>query len=213
MLVKRRVAASLCLAVLLAACSKAPEPPPPKKVSERAPEQYKVRFDTSKGPFIIEVHRDWAPRGADRFYNLIEEELFDGGRFFRVVRNFVVQWGIPGDPSIAQLWSNMRILDDSVKQSNKKGYVSYAKLGPASRTTQVFINLRDNSAALDKNGFAPFGRVTEGMEVVESLYSAYGDGPPRGTGPDQNLIQTQGNKYLENKFPRLDYIKNATFVP
>ena len=182
------------------------------KLDAPAPATCKVKFETSKGPFVVEVIRDWAPRGADRFYTLINERFYDDARFFRVVRNFVVQFGINGNPSVSRFWSNLRILDDPVKESNRKGYLSFAMAGPASRTTQVFINLRDNKP-LDKMGFAPFGRVVEGMEVVESLYDSYGDAPPRGAGPDQSVIETKGNEYLESRFPRLDYIKTARIMP
>jgi peptidyl-prolyl cis-trans isomerase A (cyclophilin A) len=199
---------------LLSACGggEAPKKAAPKQLSERAPDVYRVKFETSRGDFVIEVDRALAPRGADRFYNLIEEGFYNGSRFHRVVRNFIVQWGVNADPAVQRLWTNLRIQDDPVKGSNKKGTVCFAKLGPASRTTQVFINLRDNSKALDKEGFAPFGKVVEGMEVVESLYSSYGEVAPRGNGPDPVQLEIQGNKYIESKFPRLDYIKRATLV-
>jgi peptidyl-prolyl cis-trans isomerase A (cyclophilin A) len=183
----------LSLFVLLCACSQASE----------APAQFKVQFDTSKGPFVVEVHRQWAPHGADRFYELVQSGYYDEARFFRVVPNFVVQWGINKDPKLSQEWRQKPIKDDSVKQSNREGYITYAKGGPNSRTTQLFINLADNSSSLDSTGFAPFGRVTEGMDVVQRLYSGYGQTP------QQNLIQTQGNAYLESQFPKLDYIKTA----
>jgi peptidyl-prolyl cis-trans isomerase A (cyclophilin A) len=139
----------------------------------------------------------------------VKSGFYDGARFFRVVPNFVVQFGISGDPESSRLWSAMRLPDDPVKASNEKGTITYATSGPESRTTQVFINLGDNTR-LDQDGFAPFGRVVEGMDVVERFYSAYGEGAPRGNGPDQNMIQTQGNAYLEQRFPRLDYINKAT---
>ena len=182
------------------------------KLDAPAPATYRVKFETSKGLFVVEVTRAWAPRGADRFYTLINERFYDEARFFRVVRNFVVQFGINGNPSVSRFWSNLRILDDPVRESNRKGYLSFAMAGPASRTTQVFINLRDNKP-LDKMGFAPLGRVVEGMDVVESLYNSYGDAPPRGSGPDQGMIETKGNEYLESRFPRLDYIKTARIMP
>ena len=179
------------------------------KAPVKPPDQYKATFETSKGNFVIEVHREWAPRGADRFYELIQDGFYNESRFHRVVRNFVVQWGINKDPAVSRLWSNLRILDDPPKQSNRKGTVAFAAAGPASRTTQVFINLRDNKQ-LDKNLFAPFGEVVSGMDVVESLYNSYGEMPPRGNGPDPSLIETRGNEYLETKFPRLDYIKRVS---
>jgi len=187
-----RRAAGLVLFSLLCSCSNAAQAPP----------QFKVRFETSKGPFVIEVHRDWAPNGVDRFYELVKSGYYDEARFFRVVPNFVVQWGINKDPKVSQEWRQKNIPDDKVRESNRLGYITYAKRGPDTRTTQVFINLTDN-ASLDGMGFAPFGRVTEGMNVVQNLYSGYGQTP------DQNLIQAQGNAYLESKFPKLDYIKTA----
>ncbi len=212
---KRRF--SVALALLTAAGCSSPPPkqsaaPPAAAKPAQAPAQFRAKVETSKGDFLIEVRREWAPRGADRFHELVDTKFYDNTRFFRVVRNFVVQWGIHGDPAVSRLWANMRILDEPVKRSNKKGAVSFAMLGPASRTTQVFINLADN-VRLDKSGFAAFGQVVEGMNVVERLYLAYGEGPPRGPGPDQNKIETEGNAYLERQFPRLDYIKRALIVP
>ena len=169
-----------------------------------------MNFDTSKGPVVIEVHRDWAPIGADHFYTLVKTGFYDGDRFFRIVRNFVVQFGISGDPKVNRLWSNLNLPDDPVKQHNVRGTISYATSGPNTRSTQVFINLRDNRNSLDSTGFAPFGKVTSGMDVVDSFYNSYGDMPPQGQGPDPQQIETQGNEYLQNHFPRLDYIKKAT---
>jgi len=183
-----------------------------RKIDDPSPAVYRVAFDTSKGNFVVEVNREWAPRGADRFYTLVDQKFFDDSRFFRVVRGFVVQFGLSGRPGVNRYWNNMSILDDPVKASNKKGSITFAMAGPASRTTQVFINLRDNSRTLDKSGFAPFGRVISGMDVVESLYYSYGDFPPGGSGPDPSMIASQGNDYLLVRFPRLDYIKAATFV-
>jgi peptidyl-prolyl cis-trans isomerase A (cyclophilin A) len=181
---------------------------PPKK--ETAPDVFQVNLDTSKGLVVIEVHRDWGPVGADQFYSLVKTGFYDGDRFFRVVRNFVVQFGINGDPKVNRLWANANLPDDPVKEHNVKGAVTYAKAGPNSRSTQLFINLKDNRAALDKAGFAPIGKVVAGMDVVESLYDSYGDMPPRGQGPDPTQIEIQGNDYLANRFPRLDYIKKAS---
>lgn len=178
---------------------------------EQAPAEFRAKFETSKGEFVIQVTRVWAPRGADRFYELVSSGFYDNQRFFRVRPTFVVQWGIHGNPKISQLWANMRILDDPAKQPNKRGTVAFAMAGPASRTTQVFINMADNSKTLDKSGFAVFGKVVSGMEdVVERLYSAYGEMAPRGMGPDPNKIEMEGNAYLEAKFPRLDFIRKAT---
>lgn len=197
----------------LAGCSPAPEPAKkaeaPKK-AERAPEVYKVNLDTSKGPVVIEVHREWAPRGADHFYNLVTTGFYDNARFFRVVRNFVVQFGIAANPETHRLWENINLPDDPVEQPNTRGMVTYAMRGPNTRSTQIFINLRDNRQALDRQGFAPFGKVVEGMDAVESFYNSYGDMPPQGQGPDPSQIQLRGNEYLESRFPRLDYIKKAT---
>lgn len=175
---------------------------------DRAPETYKVRFETTKGVFTLEVTRAWAPLGADRFYNLVKSGFYDGARFFRVLPGFVVQFGIPGDPALARQWRSANIADDPVKQSNTPGSITFATAGPGTRTTQVFINLANN-AGLDGQGFAPFGRIVEGMDVVGQLYSGYGEGAPHGRGPDQGRVQSEGNAYLERSFPKLDYIKKA----
>ena len=181
----------------------------PASLNEQAPAVYKAKFDTSKGPFVIEVNRDWAPRGADRFYNLVKNGFFDNARFFRVIEGFMVQFGINGDPAIASVWRDADIKDDPVKQSNARGTITFATAGPNTRTTQVFINFADN-APLDGQGFSPFGKVVSGMEVVDSLYGGYGEGAPNGNGPDQGRLQQQGNAYLEKDFPKLDFIKTAT---
>jgi peptidyl-prolyl cis-trans isomerase A (cyclophilin A) len=180
------------------------------KEKEKVPDVYQVKLDTSKGPVTIEVRREWAPRGADHFYELVKTGFYDNSRFFRIVRNFVVQFGIAADPKTQQLWANIALPDDPVVEHNRRGTVTFATRGANTRTTQVFINLRDNTQSLDGQGFAPFGKVTEGMDVVDSFYNSYGDMPPMGQGPDPSLIQTQGNAYLESRFPRLDYIKKAT---
>jgi peptidyl-prolyl cis-trans isomerase A (cyclophilin A) len=196
-------------AVFINACSK---PAPPREgTAGPAPVQYQVKFETSKGPFTIEVHRDWAPFGADRFYELVESHFFDDARFFRVLKGFVVQFGINKSPSISARWHSMNLVDDPVKESNRRGTITYAMAGPNTRTTQVFINLADNRR-LDGDGFAPFGKVIEGMDVVDSLYGGYGEGAPQGAGPDQNQIETRGNEYLNDHYPRLDYVKTATIV-
>lgn len=177
--------------------------------NEPVPDVFHVKLDTSKGAIDIEVHRDWAPHGADHFHELVKSGFYDGDRFFRVVRNFAVQFGINGDPKVNMLWSTGQIPDDPVKQHNVKGTLTYARNGPNTRTTQMFINLKDNRKTLDGTGFAPIGQVVSGMDVVESLYSFYGDMPPAGQGPDPNKIGQQGNDYLESHFPRLDFIKKA----
>jgi len=181
----------------------------PATLKEQAPATYKVRFDTSKGPFVIEVTRAWAPNGADRFYNLVKNGFYDDVRFFRVIPGFMVQFGIHGDPAIAAPWRNARIQDDPVRQSNTRGMVTYAMGGPNTRTTQIFINF-GNNAALDRQGFAPFGRVISGMNVVDALNGEYGEGAPQGRGPNQGRVQMEGNAYLQKEFGRLDYIKKAT---
>jgi peptidyl-prolyl cis-trans isomerase A (cyclophilin A) len=175
------------------------------------PDVYRASFETSRGSFVIEVTKSWAPEGAERFYRLLQQRFYDDARFFRVVRNFVVQFGINGNPAVEARWRDMTFADDPVKESNLRGTISFATSGPNTRTTQVFINLKDN-AQLDKRGFAPFGKVVEGLDVVDRLYNGYGDSPPRGEGPDQNLIETQGNAYLESKFQMLDYIRKARLV-
>jgi len=183
----------------------------PAALTEQAPATFNANFDTSKGLFVITVHRDWAPNGADRFYNLVKNGFYDDVRFFRVIDGFMAQFGIHGNPAVASAWRNAQIKDDPVKQSNKRGYVVFATAGPNTRTTQLFINFGDN-AALDKQGFSPFGEVTKGMDVVDKIYNGYGEGAPRGKGPDQGRTQAEGNAYLTKDFPKLDYIKTATIA-
>src|SRR5215510_3385709 len=179
----------------------------PSALKDKAPETFKADFELSNGKhFVVEVHRAWAPNGADRFYNMVKNGFFDDCRFFRVVPDFMVQFGIHGDPAVSAPWRAARIPDDPVKESNKRGYVTFATAGPNTRTTQIFINFKDN-AGLDSQGFSPFGQVTTGMEVVDAIYS--GDGER----PDQNQIQAEGNAYLEKAFPKLDYVKKATIAP
>jgi peptidyl-prolyl cis-trans isomerase A (cyclophilin A) len=201
-----------CLfALLLAAPAFAQNLGNPAALNEPAPATYKAQFDTSKGPFVIEVHRDWAPNGADRFYNLVKNGFFDNDRFFRVISGFMVQFGINGDPKLSSVWREARIKDDPVKQSNGRGFITFATAGPNTRTTQVFINFADN-AALDRQGFAPFGQVVSGMNVVDALYAEYGEGGQGGRGPAQDRIQREGNAYLTAEFAKMDYIKKATIV-
>src|SRR5207244_3523664 len=176
----------------------------PATLKEIAPAMYKVKFDTSAGVFVVQVHRDWAPLGADRFYNLVKNGFFDDVRFFRVLDNFMAQFGINGDPAVMAAWRGANLRDDPVKESNKRGYITFATGGPNTRTTQVFINFKDNTS-LDSQGFSPFGQVVEGMDVVDKLYSGYGEGAPRGQGPDQGRTQMEGNAYLSKSFPKLDY--------
>ena len=208
------IAAALASAVCLAAGQGAGTAAlkNPAALKERAPETFKVTFDTSAGPFVVEVRRAWAPNGADRFYNLVTSGFYDDCRFFRVISGFMVQFGINGDPAVASVWQTARIPVDPVKQSNKRGFITYAMGGsPDTRTTQVFINFQDN-ANLDSAGFAPFGEVVSGMAVVDKLHSGYGEGAPRGKGPDQGRIQAEGNAYLTKDFPKLDYIKKASLA-
>jgi peptidyl-prolyl cis-trans isomerase A (cyclophilin A) len=184
----------------------------PAALNEQAPPTYNARFDTSKGVFEVEVHRDWAPNGADRFYNLVKNGFFDNARFFRVVSGFMVQFGINGDPQVSAVWREARIKDDPVTKSNARGAITFATAGPNTRTTQIFINYADNSR-LDGQGFAPFGIVTgSGMDVVDKLYNGYGEGAPSGRGPAQDRIQREGNAYLTSQFANLDYIKKATIA-
>lgn len=181
----------------------------PRKLNEKAPETFKARFSTTKGDVVIEVKRAWSPNGADRFYNLVKNGYYDNVAFFRVISGFMAQVGINGDPQVNNVWSQARINDDpSAGQANTRGAVSFAMAGPNTRTTQIFFNYDDNSR-LDSMGFTPFGRVTEGMETIDQLYNGYGEGAPRGGGPDQGRVQGEGNDYLKRDFPKLDYIKSA----
>ena len=176
----------------------------PAALKDVAPAEFRASFDTSVGPFVILVHRAWSPKGADRFYNLVKYGFFDACRFFRVLPNFMVQFGINGDPAVQGPWRDANITDDPPSQSNKRGTISFATAGPNSRTTQVFINFKDN-AGLDSQGFTPFGEVVSGMEAVDKINSLYRERP------DQGQIQQRGNAYLA-QFPNLDYIRKATIV-
>jgi peptidyl-prolyl cis-trans isomerase A (cyclophilin A) len=184
----------------------------PTSLAAKAPAVYKARFTTTKGTFVVEVHREWAPNGADRFYNLVKAGFYDDTRFFRAIDGFMVQFGLSGDPAINTKWQGASITDDPVKQSNKRGFLTFAMRGPNTRTTQVFINYKDNTN-LDAMSFSPFGQVTQGMDVVDSFYKGYGEGAPRGEGPDQGRIQAQGNRYLDGQFAKLDALRSATIVP
>jgi peptidyl-prolyl cis-trans isomerase A (cyclophilin A) len=210
----RRSLVTLATALMLTALTTAGFAQPaalsdPAALREKAPATYKARFETTKGVFVVEVVREWAPNGADRFYNLVKNGFYDNVRFFRVISGFMVQFGINGDPKISAPWREARIADDPVKQSNKRGFVTYAMAGPNTRTSQVFINFGDNSS-LDRQGFSPFGRVISGMDVVDKLNAEYGEGAPRGRGPDQGRIQMEGNAYLTRDFGRLDFVRKAT---
>ena len=184
----------------------------PAKLTATAPETFQAQFDTTKGKFTIEVTRSLAPQGADRFYNLVRSGFFKDIAFFRVIHGFMCQFGIHGDPGVSAKWREANLPDDPVKGSNARGTITFATAGPNTRTTQLFINFKDN-LALDGMGFSPFGKVIEGMDVVDKINGEYGEGAPRGAGPDQGRIQMEGNAYLKKDFPHLDYIKSATIVP
>lgn len=184
----------------------------PSRLTETAPASFRVRMETSAGQVVLLVHRDWAPLGVDRFYNLVKNGFYDDTRVYRVLDGFMAQFGMNGDPRVNMTWRNKVIVDDPVAHTNSRGTVSFAKGGPHSRTTEVFINYRDN-AALDERGFAPFAEVVEGMEVVDGFYKAYGDGPPRGEGPYQAQVQAQGNAYLDISFPDLTRIERVLIEP
>jgi len=183
----------------------------PSSLNLSAPAVYRAKFTTTQGDFVIEVTRSWAPYGADRFYNLVKNGFYDGASFFRVLPGFIVQFGISPDPRLSEVWHSAAIPDDPVAESNLAGTVTFATAGPNTRTTQVFINLRDNKN-LDSQGFAPFGKVVEGMEVLEKLYSGYGEGAPMGNGPDQQRLEKEGRAYLTGSFPKLDSIKSAAIM-
>ena len=179
---------------------------------EKAPAEFRVKFTTSEGDFTVLVERAWAPLGADRFHALVKNGYFNDVRFFRVVAGFMAQFGIHGAPEVNKAWREATIKDDPVVKSNLRGWLTFAMRGPDTRTTQVFINFQDQNKSLDAQGFAPFGKVIEGMEVVDKLYGKYGDGPPRGRGPNQAKIQSEGNAYLNAEFKELDFIKTAAIV-
>jgi peptidyl-prolyl cis-trans isomerase A (cyclophilin A) len=208
------------LASLLCACATTPEKhdspspllqPESPAMNQKAPDTFRVAFETTRGDFVIEAQRDWAPIGVDRFYNLVREGFFEGVRFFRVIEGFMAQFGISRDPLVAGAWQATRIPDDPVAASNTRGRVSFATAGPGTRTTQLFISYGDNSR-LDEMGFSPIGEVVEGMDVVDALYAGYGEGAPRGRGPDQGRIQREGNAYLASEFPDLDWIRRAEIL-
>ncbi len=184
----------------------------PATLRLRAPAEYEVKFVTTAGDFTIKVTRAWAPNGADRFYNLVRHHFYDGVSFFRVLPGFMAQFGMSAYPQVSKAWEQANIKDDPVTQSNHRGFVTFAMAGPNTRTTQVFINYGNNQA-LDKDGFTPFGMVTDGMEAVDKFYSGYGEGAPDGRGPDQSKIGVLGHAYLEKEFPKLDSIKTATLAP
>jgi len=186
----------------------------PASLRAKAPEMFKAQFTTTKGDFVIEVHRDWSPHGADRFYNLVKSGFYDGVAFYRVHPGFMVQFGISPKPDVTKAWDNANIQDDPVMGSNKRGIVTYAmSSAPNSRSTQVFINFKDN-AFLDPQRFAPFGEVTTGMDVVDMLFSGYGEIPQmQGRGPDPDKLEAEGDAYLVKNFPMIDKIKTAKVLP
>ncbi len=186
--------------------------PKSPEMNKTAPDSFNVKFETTRGDFTVQVNRSLSPKGADRFYNLVRNGYYEGVRFFRVLPGFMAQFGMSGDPKLNAIWAQSSIPDEPVQASNTRGTLTFAKRGaPNSRTTQLFINY-GNNASLDRQGFAPFGHVIEGMAVVDSLYSGYGEGAPNGRGPDQGKIMQEGNTYLAKDFPKLDYIKKATVL-
>ena len=176
-----------------------------------APAVFRVHFETTRGPFVIEARRAWAPVGADRLYSLVRHGFYDGVRFFRVVDGFMVQFGISGDARVSAVWRARTIPDDSVTQSNRRGTVTFATSGSDTRTTQLFVDYRDN-AFLDARGFAPVGEVIDGMDVVDNLWRSYGDAPPSGRGPDQERMYKEGERYLAREFPRMDRVIRARVI-
>jgi homoserine O-acetyltransferase len=178
----------------------------------KTPEIFRVRFETSQGAFVVEVHREWAPQGADRFHALVASGYFDGSRFFRVVPGFIAQFGVAGDPKVMAAWKDRTIPDDPVRQSNTRGTIAYAMTGPNTRSTQLYVNLGDNTR-LDAQGFAPIGRVTSGMEVVDRLYAGYGETSGGGMrGGKQGKLLAEGNAWLDANFPKLDHLLRARIV-
>ena len=206
----RAAAAAALVAVVLAACvAGGAQSCPlcnPGAFTGESPATFQAAFDTSKGRFVVEVHREWAPVGADRFYNLVMGGFFDDVRFFRVISGQLAQFGMHGDPKVQDAWRDAVVQDDPVKHGNVRGSVSFASRGPNTRTTQLFINLRDNRA-YDRLGFAPFGEVVSGLDVVDGLFAGYEERP------EQPLIDEEGNVYLTREFPNLDYVKKAAIVP
>jgi cyclophilin family peptidyl-prolyl cis-trans isomerase len=187
--------------------------PDAPEMNRRAPDLFRVRLETSKGTMLLEIHRDWAPHGVDRFYNLVRAGYYDEARFFRVRKGQWAQFGINGDPEVSKAWRTRTIPDDPRRESNVRGTIAYAFAVPNGRTTQVFINLQDNSVTHDAEPFVPFGRVIEGMEVVDHLYAEYGDSAGGGIrAGKQGPLLDEGNAYLNRNFPRLDYIARATVV-
>ncbi|MEM9702742.1 MAG: peptidylprolyl isomerase [Planctomycetota bacterium] len=217
------VAAFACLGLLAAGCIRDYEDPNAPSLTggdEETPADgpppenaFRVRFETTKGDFVVQVRPDWAPLGAARFKTLVEEKYFDEAAFFRVLPGFVAQFGLAADPAVTAKWKNANLKDDPVLVSNTPGRLTFATSGPNSRTTQIFINYGNNSGSLDPKGFSPFAEIVSGDEVPTKFFSGYGEGPPQGTGVDQGKLTTQGAAYLEKQFPKLDTIKTARIIP
>jgi peptidyl-prolyl cis-trans isomerase A (cyclophilin A) len=199
------LAAALVVVFTLAACRK----PAPRVV---VPEVFRVKFETSQGDFVVEVTRAWSPRGVDRFHELVRMRYFDQGRFFRVVPGFIAQFGVHRDFKVHEVWRELFVMDDPPKEKNLRGTLAFAQSGPNTRATEIFINLADN-AALDGEGFVPFAKVVDGMKVVDRFYAGYGEMRPQGKQIDPGRVEGEANEYLVPRFPRLDYIKRAHFVP
>ncbi len=201
-----RVPAAIFLLVLsgLTACRKA--------VPVVVPDVFRVKFETSQGDFVVEVTRAWAPHGVDRFHELVRMRYFDQGRFFRVVKGFIAQFGVHRDYAVHDMWRQLFIVDDPPKEKNLRGTLAFAQSGPGTRTTEIFISLADNPM-LDEQGFVPFGKIVEGIEVIDRLYSGYGEMRPQGADIDAGRVEEEANDYLVPRFPKLDYIKHAQFVP
>jgi peptidyl-prolyl cis-trans isomerase A (cyclophilin A) len=195
----------LILLVALAGCSK----PQPKPIV--VPEAYRAKFETSKGDFVVEVARAWAPRGADRFHELLRMRYFDEGRFFRILPGFIAQFGIHKDFDVHATWRELVIADDPPREKNLRGTLAFAQSGPNTRATEVFINLKDNPE-LDDQGFTPFAKIVEGVETIDALYSGYGELGPKGKGPDAGRAESEANEYIVPRFPKLDYIKRARII-
>ena len=216
-----RSSTALLFALALAACEKkaetsdtataaAPRPTVDSITTEHAPETFQVQFETTKGTFVVESHRAWAPIGVDRFYTLVHSGFYDGARFFRVIDGFMAQFGISGNPAQSAMWKERFLPDDPRSQSNLRGRLTFANAGPDTRTTQLFINFRNNPQ-LDEN-YQPIGEVVEGMDVVDKLFKDYGEGGPQGAGPEQDRILGEGETYLKANFPKLDQIIKATLI-
>jgi peptidyl-prolyl cis-trans isomerase A (cyclophilin A) len=208
----RRILAALCVSAIAIACSRESRPQgsdstarAPSATVTPAPDTFRVAFETTRGNFVVDVIRAWSPRGVDRFHELVNAGYFTDVAFFRVLPGFVAQFGMHGDPAMNRQWDDRPIRDDAVAQSNRRGTIVFATSGPNTRKNQFFINYADN-ARLDRMGFSPFGRVVEGMGVVDSIYAGYRETP------DQARIAAEGNAYLKREFPRLDYIKSARIV-